>query len=69
MKDFCGKVFEGYANLGHDLRAVTKTAEYVRKAGFINVTEKILKVPIGVWPKNKTLQMVGGTSGSNSDKI
>jgi hypothetical protein len=29
--------------------------------GFINVEEKIIKVHIGVWPKNKTLRIIPWT--------
>jgi hypothetical protein len=28
-------------------------------AGFINIEEQILRCPIGVWPKDKTLKLAG----------
>lgn len=31
----------------------------IEKAGFIDVREKLYKVPIGVWPKDKLLKEVG----------
>ena len=31
----------------------------MREAGFVNVTERTLHIPIGTWPKNKVLKTVG----------
>jgi hypothetical protein len=31
----------------------------MRNAGFINVTTQIFYIPIGKWPKNKVLKVVG----------
>ncbi|KAL1983236.1 hypothetical protein VTN96DRAFT_334 [Rasamsonia emersonii] len=31
----------------------------VEKAGFVNVEEKIFKVPVGTWPKDKRLKEIG----------
>ncbi|KAI8716926.1 hypothetical protein NCS52_00987200 [Fusarium sp. LHS14.1] len=36
-----------------------KAAESVREGGFINVTERRIKVPIGTWPKDKQLKQWG----------
>jgi hypothetical protein len=45
--------------LGLDVDRPLKLAENLRDAGFVNVEEKSFKVPIGTWPKNKTLQLIG----------
>ena len=34
-------------------------ADSIRKAGFINLTGRVIKVPIGTWPKDKTLKQWG----------
>jgi len=34
-------------------------ADRIKEAGFINVTERLLKIPIGPWLKNKLLRKVG----------
>ncbi|KAJ3455838.1 hypothetical protein MRS44_017320 [Fusarium solani] len=36
-----------------------KMAESITKAGFINLTGRVIKVPIGTWPKDKTLKQWG----------
>jgi hypothetical protein len=46
-------------NLGPDGDRQLKLAESLREAGFVNVEEKSFKVPIGTWPKNKTLRLIG----------
>lgn len=45
--------------LGVNFHATLDLASHMRDAGFVNVTERIFHVPIGVWPKNKVLKMVG----------
>ncbi|RSM06590.1 hypothetical protein CDV31_009019 [Fusarium ambrosium] len=36
-----------------------KMADSIRKAGFINLKGRVIKVPIGTWPKDKTLKQWG----------
>lgn len=36
-----------------------RAAESVRDAGFVEVTERRVKVPIGTWPKDKELKQWG----------
>ncbi|KAG4431839.1 hypothetical protein IFR05_012677 [Cadophora sp. M221] len=52
-------VAQGLAVLGPDLLGAVKNAQYLRDAGFVNIEERIFKIPIGTWPKNRTLKMVG----------
>ena len=56
---YWGLVRDGLANLGVDFDATLLLADMMRDAGFINVTTRIFHVPIGMWPKNKALKMVG----------
>ena len=46
-------------NLGIDVDRPRKLGECLRETGFVNVEEKSFKVPIGIWPKNKTLRLIG----------
>ncbi len=36
-----------------------RLARMLQDTGFVNVTERVLHVPIGTWPKNKVLKTVG----------
>ncbi|KAF7559365.1 hypothetical protein G7046_g4801 [Stylonectria norvegica] len=52
---------QGLGNLGVDFHAAAggRLAAMMREAGFVNVTERVLHVPLGTWPKNKILKTVG----------
>ncbi|RKF73576.1 Secondary metabolism regulator LAE1 [Golovinomyces cichoracearum] len=50
---------EALTVLGIDFNATQLLEHRMREAGFINVSCKILHVPIGVWPKNGILKLVG----------
>ncbi|KAH8687419.1 S-adenosyl-L-methionine-dependent methyltransferase [Tricladium varicosporioides] len=52
-------VTQGLAVFGVDLLGMRKNAELLREAGFINVERKIFKIPIGTWPKHKTMKTIG----------
>ncbi|AEO54738.1 hypothetical protein MYCTH_2297650 [Thermothelomyces thermophilus ATCC 42464] len=54
-------IMEGLTNLGVDFHAAAdgRLADMMREAGFVNVTERVLQIPIGTWAKNKVLKTVG----------
>ena len=52
-------VRQGLAVLGPDLLGARKHAQYLQEAGFVNIEERVFKIPIGKWRKNKTLKLVG----------
>ncbi|KAL2269639.1 hypothetical protein VTJ83DRAFT_1823 [Remersonia thermophila] len=54
-------IYEGLTNLGVNFYASAngQLAEMMREAGFVNVTERVLQIPIGTWAKNKVLKTVG----------
>jgi hypothetical protein len=56
---FLNLVKEGLAVFGVDLLGMAKNAQHLKDAGFVNVEEKIFKIPLGTWPKNKTLKTIG----------
>lgn len=51
----------GLGELGINLNIAAdgQLATAMQSAGFVNVTERVLHVPIGTWPKNKVLKTVG----------
>jgi hypothetical protein len=52
---------EGLGNLGVEfhIAAGGRLAAMMRDCGFVNVTERVLHVPLGTWPKNKVLKTAG----------
>ena len=45
--------------LGVDFHATLKLEQMMRDAGFVNVQRHEYHIPIGTWPRNKALKMVG----------
>ena len=56
---YWGLLRDGLVSLGVNFDATLLLADMMRDAGFVNVATRIFYVPIGVWPKNKALKMVG----------
>jgi len=50
---------QGLNALGVNFSGTLLLANRMREAGFVNVTTRIFHVPIGLWPRNKVLKMVG----------
>ncbi|KAM7184108.1 S-adenosyl-L-methionine-dependent methyltransferase [Naviculisporaceae sp. PSN 640] len=50
---------EALSKFGSNFRIGNQLEEPLTKAGFINVSAKKLKVPIGTWPRDKRLRLVG----------
>ncbi|KAK0628563.1 S-adenosyl-L-methionine-dependent methyltransferase [Bombardia bombarda] len=61
VAQYWGFIKEGLTNLGVDFHAVAggRLADKMRECGYVNVTERVLHIPIGTWPKNKVLKTVG----------
>ena len=49
--------------LGVAFRAAESASQALKDAGFTNVTERILKLPLGPWAKDKQLKAWGGWFG------
>ncbi|KAL9111622.1 MAG: hypothetical protein Q9227_003895 [Pyrenula ochraceoflavens] len=58
-KQYLSNVEKGLARLGVELNASRTVAEKLREAGFVNVTERIFNIPVGIWPRNKVLKTLG----------
>ncbi|CZR69809.1 related to methyltransferase [Phialocephala subalpina] len=56
---FLQLIKEGLAVFGVDLLGVTRNAQLLHDAGFVNVETKVFKIPLGVWPKNRTMKLIG----------
>ncbi|KAI0169782.1 S-adenosyl-L-methionine-dependent methyltransferase [Hypoxylon sp. FL1284] len=54
-------VDEGLETLGVNFRFSDegRIASMMRQCGYVNVAERVFHIPIGTWPKNKTLKSVG----------
>ncbi|OTA91344.1 hypothetical protein M434DRAFT_76412 [Hypoxylon sp. CO27-5] len=54
-------VDEGLENLGVNFKFSDegRIAALMRQCGYINVSERVFHIPIGTWPRNKTLKSVG----------
>jgi hypothetical protein len=59
VKDWVDSLNEGLSNLGGDNLGAAKLSSQMRDAGFTNIKEVILKLPLGVWPKSKILKRAG----------
>lgn len=61
VAQYWGLINEGLGNLGVNFHAAAdgRLADMMRDCGFVNVTERVLQVPIGTWAKNKVLKTVG----------
>ncbi|KAM0550592.1 hypothetical protein ACHAPJ_008850 [Fusarium lateritium] len=49
----------GLAKFGIEMHAAEKNEDRLRDAGFVNIRHEIKKVPVGPWPKDKNLKMIG----------
>ncbi|KAB5578083.1 S-adenosyl-L-methionine-dependent methyltransferase [Coniochaeta sp. 2T2.1] len=59
LKRFFDTAEQAVKTFGMDFRAGEKLREPLEKAGFVNVTCVTHKVPIGTWPKDKRLRLIG----------
>lgn len=62
-----GTIFEEWGKVsleagdafGKSLRVVDESAQHMREAGFVDVTERRFRVPIGTWAKDPHLKELG----------
>ncbi|KAJ0122913.1 methyltransferase [Diaporthe amygdali] len=61
IAQYWGLIKDGLAHLGVDFHAAAggKIANAMHEAGFVNIHERVLHVPIGTWAKHPNLKMVG----------
>ncbi|KAK3377107.1 S-adenosyl-L-methionine-dependent methyltransferase [Lasiosphaeria ovina] len=56
---FLNLAAQALRKFGSDMQIATKLEEPIKAAGFVNITAKKFKVPVGTWPKDKRLRLVG----------
>ncbi|KAF9869852.1 hypothetical protein CkaCkLH20_12651 [Colletotrichum karsti] len=56
---FWAQLHEAMLMLNVDIRIAPRIGDLMEKAGFVNVKRTAYKVPVGAWPKNRTLNLVG----------
>jgi hypothetical protein len=52
-------VTKGLAAFNVDLLSMRHNLDRVKDASFVNATEKIFKLPVGSWPRDRNLKTVG----------
>jgi hypothetical protein len=60
--------FEGAENFGTSAHSPKNLKRLMIEAGFVDVEEHILKLPVGIWPKNKRLKNIGMFEMVNMDE-
>lgn len=50
---------EGMATWGFELLAAEKHPERLKAGGFLNQVHEVKKIPLGAWPKNEDLKIIG----------
>ncbi|KAH8696251.1 S-adenosyl-L-methionine-dependent methyltransferase [Talaromyces proteolyticus] len=59
MDEWTKLVVKGLKKIGVEPEPGPKLEGWLKDAGFTNVHEKVLPIPVGVWPKNKQLKEIG----------
>jgi hypothetical protein len=59
VTEYWALIIEALSVLGVNFNATLLLEDMMREAGFVNVSTRIFHVPIGLWPKNKVLKLVG----------
>ncbi|KAK4182825.1 S-adenosyl-L-methionine-dependent methyltransferase [Podospora australis] len=59
LRDFLSFMEAGLRILGSEMHAIRKLPEELEEAGFTEITKKVHKAPIGMWPKDKRLRLCG----------
>ena len=59
IAEYWSLINQALSVLGVDFSATLSLASLMAEAGFVNISTRIFHVPIGIWPKNKVLKMVG----------
>ncbi|KAB5513202.1 S-adenosyl-L-methionine-dependent methyltransferase [Coniochaeta sp. 2T2.1] len=59
LKVFWDKVQDAMTIFGTEIRIAPRVGQLMEEAGFVNVQKKVFKVPVGTWPLDKTLRLVG----------
>lgn len=53
LVQFCSYMLEAFAKLGTNAHAAMFGGKYLEEAGFVNIQHHMVKLPYGMWPKDK----------------
>jgi hypothetical protein len=57
---WCPLITQAYlAAYGYDLDLPERLPEILKKAGFVNVQEEVVRVPVGTWPRDEKRRYFG----------
>ena len=59
VAEYWSLINQALSILGVNFNATLSLASLMAEAGFVNISTRVFHVPIGIWPKNKVLKMVG----------
>lgn len=59
LLQFWEEIRQAMSKINIDIQVGPRIGKIMEEAGFINVQKKSYKVPVGTWPKDKTLRLVG----------
>lgn len=59
VKELLTNTKEGLARMGRDAAAILTVDDKLRSAGFINITRRVFKLPVGPWPRDKSQRFLG----------
>ncbi|CAP71748.1 uncharacterized protein PODANS_6_7000 [Podospora anserina S mat+] len=59
MKKFWALCVEAMAKFGMNLNMPAVVGNFLERAGFVNITCVKKKTPVGTWPKDKTMRLIG----------
>ncbi|KAF3083859.1 hypothetical protein TWF569_001393 [Orbilia oligospora] len=59
LNTWLNNVSEGFERIGHTVVVGPNIESWLREAGFEEITVKVFKLPVGLWPKNKVERDIG----------
>ena len=59
VQDFFLNMKMALSAINVDLLSVVKNRQRLIDAGFVNVVERVLKIPLGVWPRDQRMKTIG----------
>jgi hypothetical protein len=59
LRQFYDLCVQALGKFGMDLNVVDKVGGYLVQAGFTNITCVRKKIPVGTWPKDPTMRLIG----------
>lgn len=59
LVQFCNLCIRALRRFGMDLEVTDKIGPYLERAGFVNIQCVRRKIPVGVWPRDRTQRLIG----------